>query len=113
MISDDCSPPAKYERMREIAGGDERFVFSRSVRRRGFYGNFERALELLPRGLEFVSLADQDDRWHPDKLETLVASIGDANLVYSDQRIVDSAGGVLASTYWGSGPTTTTICPRS
>ena len=101
VISDDCSPPATYERMRDVAGGDERFVFSRSVRRRGFYGNFERALELLPWGVEYVALADQDDRWHPDKLETLVASIGDANLVYSDQRIVDSGGNVIASTYWG------------
>ena len=29
-------------------------------------------------------MADQDDRWHPDKLETLLGAIGDAQLVYSD-----------------------------
>jgi hypothetical protein len=86
--------------MREILGADERFVLRRSDRRRGFYGNFERALELLPPELNYVALADQDDRWHPDKLATLAASIGDANLVYSDQRIVDPGGNVIAPSYW-------------
>ena len=42
-------------------------------RRRGFYRNFERALALAPAGARYVALADQDDAWHPDKLETLLA----------------------------------------
>ena len=100
VISDDCSPPRAFERMREIVGDDERFVTRRSTRRLGFYKNFERALELLPHELDWVALADQDDRWHPEKLATLVDAIGDANLVYSDQRIVDPDGGVIASSYW-------------
>jgi hypothetical protein len=100
VISDDCSPPAVFERMREVVEGDERFVIRRSARRRGFYGNFERALELIPRSVEFVALSDQDDRWDPDKLATLVEAIGDANLVYSDQRIVDPTGEVIAPSYW-------------
>ena len=100
VISDDCSPPEAYERIREIVGDDERFVLRRSPRRRGFYGNFEHALELLPRGVELVALADQDDRWYPEKLATLAESIGDANLVYSDQRIVDPGGEVVAPSYW-------------
>jgi hypothetical protein len=100
VISDDCSPPDAFELMREIIGDDERFVLVRSPRRRGFYGNFERALELLPHGIELVALADQDDRWYPEKLATLAESIGDANLVYSDQRIVDPAGEELAPSYW-------------
>ena len=45
-------------------------------------------------------MADQDDAWHPDKLETLLAALGDAQLVYSDARIVDRGGAVLADTYW-------------
>ncbi len=101
LISDDVSMPSTHERMREVVEGDERFVLVRSDRRRGFYGNFERALELIPREVEHVALADQDDRWYPEKLETLAASIGDANLVYSDQRIVDAEGNVVAQSYWG------------
>ena len=35
-------------------------------------------------------MSDQDDCWHPDKLETLLGALGDAQLVYSDARIVDA-----------------------
>ncbi len=51
VISDDCSAPSLFERMREVVSGDERFVLSRAPRRAGFYKNFERALELMPREL--------------------------------------------------------------
>ena len=58
-------------------------------------------------------MADQDDFWHPDKLETLLAAIGDAQLVYSDARIVDPDGELIADTYWSrSAATTTGPAPR-
>ena len=65
-------------------------MLSRSDRRRGFYHNFERALALAPAGARYVAPADQDDVWHADKLATLLAAIGNAQLVYSDPRIVDA-----------------------
>ena len=43
-------------------------------------------------------MADQDDAWHPDKLATLLAALGDAQLVYSDARIVDRDGALIADT---------------
>jgi WsaF, C-terminal domain/WsaF, N-terminal domain/Glycosyl transferase family 2 len=100
LISDDCSSPSSFERIREVASRDERFVLRRAPRRKGFYFNFERALALLPRELSYVALADQDDRWYPDKLETLLGEIGDAQLVYSDQRVIDQHGDVLTRSYW-------------
>jgi glycosyltransferase involved in cell wall biosynthesis len=100
VISDDCSDPEHFARMRDAIGDDPRFVLERSERRRGFYHNFERALALAPAGARYVAMADQDDAWHPDKLETLVREIGDARLVYSDQRIVTGDGTPIASTYW-------------
>jgi hypothetical protein len=100
VISDDCSEPERFAEMRGVLDGDPRFVLSRSDRRRGFYHNFERALELAPAGARYVALADQDDAWYPDKLETLVHEIGDAQLVYSDQRIISADGELLAGTYW-------------
>ena len=84
-----------------MLGDDPRFLLSRASRRLGFYRNFERALALAPAGARYVALADQDDRWHPDKLATLLAELGDAQLVYSDARVVDGDGRVLADTYWG------------
>ena len=100
VISDDCSRPERLAALEAEVADDPRFVLSRSPRRRGFYGNFERALGLAPAGARFVALADQDDVWHPDKIATLVASIGDARLVYSDARVISPRGDLVADTYW-------------
>jgi glycosyltransferase involved in cell wall biosynthesis len=100
IISDDCSSPERYAEIEALIGGDPRFVLSRSPRRLGFYENFERALALVPPEVRFVAMADQDDAWYPEKLEALLAGLGSAQLVYSDARIVDSDGSVLAETYW-------------
>jgi glycosyltransferase involved in cell wall biosynthesis len=100
VISDDCSRPGSYRAIEEVVGGDPRFLLSRSPTRLGFYRNFERALALAPADAPFVALSDQDDRWNPEKLETLLGSIGDHQLVYSDARIVDGRGSVIAPTYW-------------
>ena len=101
LISDDCSRPEQFAALQEIVGDDPRFVVSRSPRRLGFYLNFERALALAPREAQFVALCDQDDCWYPDKLQTLLESLRDGQLVYSDARIVDERGRLIAPTYWG------------
>jgi O-antigen biosynthesis protein len=101
VISDDNSRPRWLASMREVLGGDERFVLVPSRVRRGFYANFERALALAPAEAEYLGLADQDDRWHPDKLETLAAELeSGATLAYSDTRVIDDGGDVLSDTYW-------------
>ncbi len=100
LVSDDRSSPAALADMRRLLDGDPRFVLSPSPRRLGYYHNFERALSMTPPSATYATFADQDDRWHPDKLETLLGAIGNANLVYSDTRIVDREGRLLSDTYW-------------
>ena len=100
VISDDCSRPDRFAAVRELVAGDPRFVVSRSPRRLGFYRNFERALGMSPADATFVAMADQDDLWHHDKLETLLGALGKAQLVYSDARIVAPDGEVVSGTYW-------------
>jgi len=100
LISDDCSRPERFAAIEAAVGGDRRFVISRSPRRLGFYRNFERALGLVAPTVDHVALADQDDVWYPDKLATLLAELGGAQLAYSDARIVDRDGGVIAASYW-------------
>jgi glycosyltransferase involved in cell wall biosynthesis len=100
VVSDDCSSPERFAEIERELGEDPRFVISRSPERIGFYRNFERAMSLAPATADHVALADQDDRWDPDKLEVLLEEIGDAQLVFSDARIVDGDGKVLADTYW-------------
>ncbi len=100
VVSDDCSSPERFAAMQYVLEGDPRFVLSRSPRRLGFYQNFERALALAPAGAEYVAMADQDDLWHANKLEALLAGIGRAQLVYSDARIIDRGGKLISATYW-------------
>ena len=50
---------------------------------------------MIPAGVRYVALADQDDRWHPGKLGTLCEALGSAELVYSDARVVDRDGGLI------------------
>jgi glycosyltransferase involved in cell wall biosynthesis len=95
-VSDDAS-----ERdVGALLEGDERFTLVRSDQRRGFYRNFERALEQVPTSAQFVALCDQDDVWHPGKLAKLRAAIGDRALAFSDQRLTDASGRVLRDTLW-------------
>ena len=100
LISDDGSSADSLGRIREVIGDDPRFTLRENERRAGFYANFERALEMVPAEASFVALADQDDRWHPEKLAVLLAEIGDRDLAYSDMRIVEPNGKVISDTYW-------------
>lgn len=102
IISDDCSSPERFAALQRAVADDPRFILTRAPRRLGFYRNFERALTLVPADAAFVALSDQDDSWHPDKLATLLETLGDAQLVYSDARIVSRDGQPIADTYWGT-----------
>jgi glycosyltransferase involved in cell wall biosynthesis len=100
LISDDCSSPPRFAEIERVIAGDPRFQASRSPDRLGFYRNFERALAMIPDTATLVALCDQDDRWHPQKLAVLRAAIGDAMLVYCDQRLITADGRVLRDTLW-------------
>lgn len=100
LVSDDGSSGERLARLQELTAADPRFTLSRGEGRRGFYLNFERALGMVPAEAEFVALADQDDRWYPEKLATLVAACAEATLAYSDMRIVDEAGLPISETFW-------------
>jgi glycosyltransferase involved in cell wall biosynthesis len=101
VLSDDHSDPPHLEGIQRQIEGDPRFVLARGERRLGFYGNFERALSMAPASADFVTLCDQDDRWHPNKLERLLEEIGGgAQLAYSDARVVDPDGDLIHDSYW-------------
>ena len=100
LISDDDSGPEGLERLMSAIDGDPRFVISRGPKRLGFYGNFERAMSMVPASADFVTLCDQDDLWYPEKLARLLAATGDAQLAYSDARVVNPAGEVILPSYW-------------
>ena len=101
LISDDGSSPERLEGLRAEVGDDPRFAIAAASGRLGFYNNFERAAAMAPASADFVALCDQDDRWHPHKLERLLAEMEPGvTLAYGDARIVDERGGVLHPSYW-------------
>jgi glycosyltransferase involved in cell wall biosynthesis len=100
VLSDDGSAEHHFAQMLEVLGDDPRFEVSRAAKRVGPYRNFERALEMVPADIQLVAPCDQDDRWYPEKLEVLRSALGDAQLVYSDQRLVSSDGRVIRETMW-------------
>src|SRR5262245_35882654 len=105
VVSDDGSTEELYDRIRAFLAADCRFVVRRNERNLGFFHNFERCLSAVPAEAEFIALADQDDVWNPDKLESLLgAFVPDSQLVYSDMRLVRSDGKVLSNTFWATRP---------
>ncbi len=100
IVADDASPEFALQRMAPLLD-DPRFVFLPHRDRLDFYGNFERALRAVPADADFVALSDQDDRWHPDKIATLLDAMdAEAQLVYADVRIVDGEGRARSDTFW-------------
>ena len=101
VISDDCSSPERFAAIERGASRATRASSSRA-RRGGCASTATSSARWRwrPRPRDYVAMADQDDHWHPDKLETLLGALGDAQLVYSDARIVSPDGELLADTYW-------------
>ena len=101
IISDDNSPNEPWDRARSAFAGDPRFIVFRNRKRLGFYDNFQNAINRAPIDADFISLCDQDDIWHPDKLQTLLAAFQDRNhLVFSNARLVNGRGKILSETFW-------------
>ncbi len=101
IISDDCSRREIYESTREISSNDSRFFINRNSANLGFYHNFEKCLSLIPQEASYIAFSDQDDYWHPDKLEVLLSSFYQSTmLAYSDMNIVNEKGDLIHNTYW-------------
>ncbi len=101
IINDDASETDFAAYLDGLALRDQRFQVARNAHNRGFYYNFERCLQRVPEDVRFVALADQDDYWYADKLESLLAAFDKETLLaYSDMRIVDGDGRTLSATYW-------------
>lgn len=102
IVQDDGSPEPVWMEMRRHLEDDSRFRLFRNSENMGFYRNFERVLTRVPEEAGYVAFCDQDDYWYPDKLSRLLNAMTgtDSTLAYSDMRIVDGEGTVIADTYW-------------
>lgn len=69
----------------------------------GSSGNFEKAIRLC--GMELIVLSDQDDVWHPQRLEwseNMFRRSPSVGAVFSDAELIDEHSGLLGGTLWDS-----------
>ncbi|MDO8649564.1 MAG: glycosyltransferase [Candidatus Peregrinibacteria bacterium] len=101
IIQDDHSDAPHYEEIRRLVSADQRFHLFRNDVNLGFYRNFERCLQRIPRTTEYIALCDQDDEWYPQKLSKCLKTFDQGTtLVYSDMRIVDEEGHPVRESFW-------------
>jgi len=49
---------------------------------------------------EIIFMADQDDVWHPEKIEIMVRELNNCDLVVCDCRLIDQAGNVFRESFF-------------
>ena len=97
--------------------GDSRFTLLNNADRLGIHANFARGLNAALAGsdreTDLFAFCDQDDFWHPNKIERQVARLADSSvsLCHGDARIVSRDGEVLALSLFAheSRPRTATL----
>lgn len=83
IVVDDASADDTCAIIEELAQKDERIRLYRNPHNLGFSANFEKALSLAK--AEIIAIADQDDHWHPQKLEKMLNQWrSDVPLIYCD-----------------------------
>ena len=87
---DDASSDASWSILQAYAAKDTRIHIFQNEKNLGYRQTFAKGINLATG--ELIALADQDDYWIPAKISRLVASIGDASLIYADSDLVDNKG---------------------
>ncbi|SEJ20624.1 Glycosyltransferase involved in cell wall bisynthesis [Dyadobacter sp. SG02] len=90
VVVDDRSTDSTRAILEEYAGKDARISLHFNEQNLGYNKNFEKALGLCKS--ELIAICDQDDIWHPEKLEKQARLIGDHALVYHDSEFVNAEG---------------------
>ena len=96
IVSDDGSSDGTWAILETYAAKHANFFIYRNEGPRGIKRNFEHALKHCKGDL--IAFSDQDDIWMLDKIEKLVAHIGDHALIYHNSLFVDPEGRSLNTT---------------
>lgn len=87
VISDDCSTDGTWNILEYYASIDNRIRLLPRTVNLGYVRNFIRVF-FECKG-ELISPCDQDDIWYPHKTSRLVSEIGEASLIYCNNRFID------------------------
>jgi glycosyltransferase involved in cell wall biosynthesis len=108
VVCDDGSTDGTADLLEEFRKGAPFQVrLIHNQKNRGVLANFEQALKLC--GGQYIALADQDDVWHSDKLDSMLTVFNaiEGNrgsekplLLHTDLRIIDSCGQKLDDSFF-------------
>jgi glycosyltransferase involved in cell wall biosynthesis len=90
IVVDDCSTDDTFAIITDYASKYPQFKIYRNENNLGFTANFERAVTLCSGQL--IALCDQDDLWHPQKIELQVKAIADNVFIYHDSEFIREDG---------------------
>lgn len=90
IVVDDCSKDNTVEILQEYAGKYPQFKLYTNTQNLGYTKNFEKAIKLCSG--DYIALCDQDDLWHPQKIELQVKAIQDNVLIYHDSEFIHQDG---------------------
>ena len=91
VLGDDASSDNTVQIVEErVAGTNIDLMVRRHNPGLGVRSNFADAISATTG--DVIILCDQDDVWHQDKVEKLVETLDDKELVHSDARLVDAEG---------------------
>ncbi|PWJ59090.1 glycosyltransferase involved in cell wall biosynthesis [Dyadobacter jejuensis] len=90
IVIDDASTDDTYAILLQYAAKYPHFKVYRNERNKGYNRNFEQALQKCSGDL--IAICDQDDLWHPKKIEKQVEAIQGHQLIYHDSELIDAQG---------------------
>lgn len=96
IVSDDHSTDDTVNIIESL--NDSRIKVYKNSHAKGYTGNFENALSLASGDIIF--LADQDDVWFSNKVETCLNELKTSDFVITDARVVNSNLELLAQSYF-------------
>ncbi|MEP6616827.1 MAG: glycosyltransferase family 2 protein [Ginsengibacter sp.] len=85
IICDDASGDLTKEIINSYR--DDRLVKNFNTINIGYVKNFEHAISICTG--KFIALCDQDDLWQPEKIQSMLDSMGNSLLIFSDSALID------------------------
>jgi glycosyltransferase involved in cell wall biosynthesis len=96
LVHDDGSSDKSADILKDLAARDTRVKWTSTSSNVG-QRLVLRSLLAKARG-QYIMFCDQDDVWHPDKIEVLLASIGDAAMCFGSSALIDRDGSAVGRT---------------
>jgi len=90
IVVDDCSTDETFTILADYASKYPQFRIYKNEENLGFTANFEKAVKLC--SADLIALCDQDDLWHPQKIELQVNAIKDNIFIYHDSEFIHEDG---------------------